>query len=90
MQIIDLNPSVIVSTTKLQREDLEDPQEGEHLFLSQMWVKDSPLQFLVDSGSQKNFISAEVMKQLGLQTIAHLQPYTIGWLPLGRDICIHQ
>ena len=55
-----------------------------------MWVKGSPLQFLVDSGSQKNLISADVVKRLGLPTIARLQLYTIEWLHPGRDIFIHQ
>ena len=55
-----------------------------------MWVKDSPLQFLVDRGSQKNLISAEVVKQLGLLTITHPQPYTIRWLHSGRDLYIRQ
>ena len=87
--IIDVDPSAIFSTTKIQREGLEDPEdpeEGERLFQSQMWVKGSPLQFLVDSESQKNLISVEVVKQLGLPTIAHPQPYTIGWLHPGRDL----
>ena len=85
-QMIDADPSAIVSTTKIQKEGPEDPEEGECLFQSQMWVKGSPLQFLVDNGSQKNLISAEVVKRLGLPTIAHPQPYTIGWLHPGRDI----
>ena len=89
-QIIDADLSAIVSTTKIQREDLEDPEEGEHLFQSQIWVKGSPLQFLIDSGSQKNLISAEVVKRLSLPTIAHPQSYTIGWLHPGRDLRIHQ
>ena len=68
-KIIDADPSAIVATTKLQREDLEDPKEGECLFHSQKWVKGSPLQFLVDNESQKNLISVEVVKWLGLPTI---------------------
>ena len=55
-QIIDVDPSAIVSTTKIQREDPEDLEEGKRLFHSQMWVKGSPLQFLVDNESQKNLI----------------------------------
>ena len=51
-----------------------------------MWVKGSPLQFIVDSGSQKNLISVEVVKRLGLLTTAHPQPYTIGWLHQGQDL----
>jgi hypothetical protein len=45
-----------------------------------MWVKGTPLHFIIDSGSQKNLISAEVIKQLALPTMPHPQPYTIGWL----------
>jgi hypothetical protein len=55
-----------------------------------MWVKGYPLHFIVDSGSQKNFISAEVIKRLDLPTTLHLQPYTIGWLRQGRDLCVSQ
>jgi len=70
-QIIDAEPSVTIATTKIQKNELEDPEEGESLFHSQMWVKGSPLQFIVDSGSQKSIISAEVVKRLGLPTTPH-------------------
>ena len=89
-QIIEADPSAIVATTKIQWEDPEDPDEGERLFHSQMWVKGSPLQFLIDRGSQKNLISSNFMKRLGLLTIAHPQPYTIEWLHPGRDLRIRQ
>jgi hypothetical protein len=65
-------------------------EEGEHLFHSHMWVKGTPLHFIVDSGSQKNLISAEVVKQLGLSTTPHPQPYNIGWLHQGRDLRVSQ
>ena len=55
-----------------------------------MWVKVFPLIFLVDSRSQKNLISSKVMKWLGLPTIAHPQPYTIGWLNPGRNLYVCQ
>jgi len=55
-----------------------------------MWVKGSPLQFIVDSGSQKNLISAEVMKWLGLPTTPHPQLYSIGWLHEGQDLKVFQ
>ena len=70
-KIIDVEPNAIVPTTKIEKEEPEDPEEEEHLFHSQMWVKGSPVQFIVDNGSQKNLISAEVVKRLGLPTIAH-------------------
>ena len=89
-QIIDADPSATVATAKIQKNEPEDPEEEERLFHSQMWVKGSPLQFIVDSGSQKNLNSAEVVKRLGLPTTAHPQPYTIGWLHQGRDLRVSQ
>jgi hypothetical protein len=85
-QIIDTDPTAIVVTATIQPEEPTDPEEGECLFHSQMWVKGTPLHFIVDSGSQKNLISAEVVKQLGLSTTPHPQPYNIGWLRQGRDL----
>jgi hypothetical protein len=61
-QIIDVDPTAIVATATIQPEEPTDPEEGEHLFHSHMWVKGTPLHFIVDSGSQKNLISAEVVK----------------------------
>ena len=65
-QIIDAEPNATVATTKVRKEEPEDPEEEERLFHSQMWVKGSPVQFIVDNGSQKNLISADAVKRLGL------------------------
>jgi hypothetical protein len=89
-QIIDAHPTVIVATTTIQPEEPIDLEEGEHLFHSQMWVKGTPLHFIVDKGSQKNLISTKVVKQLGLSTTPHPQPYNIGWLRQGRDLRVNQ
>jgi hypothetical protein len=61
-QIIDAEPTTTVTTATTQLEEIEDPEEGEHLFDSQMWVKRTLLHFIVDSERQKNLISAEVVK----------------------------
>jgi hypothetical protein len=52
--------------------------------------KRHPMHFIIDSGSQKNLISAEVVKWLALSTMSHPQPYTIGWLCQGSDLCVSQ
>jgi hypothetical protein len=52
-QIIDADPTAIVATTTIQPEELTDPEEGEHLFHSQMWVKGTPLHFIVDSEARR-------------------------------------
>jgi hypothetical protein len=70
-------------TATIQPEEPIDPEEGERLFHSHMWVKGTLLHFIVDSRSWKNLISAEVIKQLGLLTTPHPQPYNIGWLRQG-------
>jgi hypothetical protein len=88
--IIDVEPSATISTTKLQHGEPDEPEEGENLFHSQMWVKGTPLYFIIDSGSQKNLISVEVIKRLALPTTLHPQPYTIGWLHQGSDLCVSQ
>ena len=70
-QIIDVEPSATVTTTKVQSSKPEEPKEGERLFHSQMWVKGAPLHFIIYSGSQKNLISVEVIKWLDLPIIPH-------------------
>jgi hypothetical protein len=65
-QIIDADPTVIVATVAIQLEEPTDPEEGEHLFHSHMWVKGTPFHFIIDSRSQTNLISTKVIKELGL------------------------
>jgi len=82
-QIINAEPNTTVVTMKIQKEELEYLEEEKCLFHSQMWVKGSLLQFIIDSVSQKNIISPKVVKRLGLSTTTHPQPYTIRWLHQG-------
>jgi hypothetical protein len=87
-RIIDAKPNATFSTTKVQPSEPEELEEWECLFHSQMCVKGTPLHFIVDSSSQKNLISAEVVKRLDLPITLHPQPYAIDWLHQGRDIHI--
>jgi hypothetical protein len=86
-QIIDTKPSATIATTKVQP---SEPEEGEFLFHSYMWVKGVPLHFIVDRGSQKNLISAEVLKRLKQPTTPYPHTYTIGWLHQGRYLHVIQ
>jgi hypothetical protein len=61
-QIIYADPTSTITTTTIQPEEPVDPEEGEHLFHSQMWVKGTPLHFIIDNDSQKNLISTDVIK----------------------------
>jgi hypothetical protein len=42
-QIINTDPTAIVSSATIQPNKPTDPKEGEHLFHSHMWVKGNPL-----------------------------------------------
>jgi hypothetical protein len=89
-RIIDVEPSAMVTTTKVQPSELEETKEGECLFHSHMWVKGDSLHFIVDSGSQKNMILEDIFKRLGLLITLHPHPYTIDWLRQGRDLHVIQ
>jgi hypothetical protein len=89
-KIIEGEPNITIATTMIQPDDPEETEEGERLFHSYMWVQGKPLHFIIDSGSQKNLISVEVIKWLNLPTLPHPQPYNIGWLTPGRDIRVSQ
>jgi hypothetical protein len=42
-----------------------------------MWVKGALLHFIFDSGSQKNLLSAKVIKQMDLSMTPYFHPFTI-------------
>jgi hypothetical protein len=89
--IIEAEPNATVTTTtKVQHDESDEPEEVEHLFHSQMWVKGTSLHFIIDSGSQKNLTSTEVIKWLALPTSPHPQSYTIRWLRQGSNLYIIQ
>jgi hypothetical protein len=48
-QIIDADPTATVATAKIQPKEPVDPKEVEFRFHSQMWVKGTPLHFIIDS-----------------------------------------
>ena len=79
-----------IATTDIQPSELDEPEEGECLFHSQMWVKGTPIHFIIDNVSQKNLIPTEVIKKLSMLRTPHPQPYTIGWLRQGSDLHINQ
>jgi hypothetical protein len=74
---IDDEPNNIVAMTKVWSSEPKEPEEGEHLFHSQMWVNGALIHFIVNIGSNKKLISVEVIKGLDLPMTPHPQPYTI-------------
>ena len=45
-----------------------------------MISKNTKIDTLIDSGSQVNLISEEIVKQLGLEIKPHKRPYPLGWV----------
>jgi hypothetical protein len=50
------------------------------LFHIRVIMKHTKIDTLIDSGSQSNLISEEVVKKLGLNTKMHHKPYSLNWI----------
>jgi hypothetical protein len=51
-----------------------------NLFHIRTIMRHTKIDTLIDSGSQANLISEELVKQLGLKTQVHHKPYTLKWI----------
>jgi hypothetical protein len=51
-------------------------------------MKHTKVDTLIDSGSQSNLISEEVVKQLGLNTQMHHKPYSLKWIRKNHKLHI--
>jgi hypothetical protein len=51
-----------------------------NLFHIRVIMRHTKVDTLIDSGSQSNLISEELVKQLGLKTQMHHNPYTLKWI----------
>jgi hypothetical protein len=51
-------------------------------------MKHTKIDTLIDSGSQSNLISEEVVKQLGLNTKMHHKPYSLKWISNNHKLHI--
>jgi hypothetical protein len=65
------------ASTSKKHVDLEDDKRSE-LFHIRVISKQTKIDTLIDSGSQVNLISEEIVKQLGLETQPHKKPYLLG------------
>jgi hypothetical protein len=58
----------------------EDIDCRSNLFHIRVIMQHTKIYTLIDSGSQSNLISEELVKQLGLKTQTHHKPYTLKWI----------
>ncbi|GJX81571.1 glutamate-rich WD repeat-containing protein 1 [Tanacetum coccineum] len=63
----------------------EQPDKKEELFTLHIQVKQELIEAIVDTGSQKNMISAGLVQRLGLTTTPHPRPYSLGWIQKDMD-----
>ena len=58
------------------------------LFHVRIIMKHTKIDTLIDSGSQSNLISEEVVKKLGLNTKMHHKPYSLNWISKDHKLPI--
>jgi hypothetical protein len=58
----------------------EDIDCRNNLFHIRVIMRHTKIDTLIDSGSQSNLISKELVKKLGLKTQTHHKPYTLKWI----------
>jgi hypothetical protein len=58
------------------------------LFHIRVIMKHTKIDTLIDSGSQSNLISEEVVKKLGLITKLHHKPYSLKWISNNHKLHI--
>jgi hypothetical protein len=58
------------------------------LFHIRVIMKHTEIDTLIDSGSQSNLISEEVVKKLGLNTKMHHKPYSLNWISKDHKLPI--
>jgi hypothetical protein len=59
-----------------------------NLFHIRVIMRHTKVDTLIDSGSQSNLISEELVKQLGLKTQMHHKPYTLKWISNNHQMHI--
>jgi hypothetical protein len=59
-----------------------------NLFYIRVIMRHTKVDTLIDSGSQYNFISEELVKKLRLKTQIHHKPYTLKWISNNHQMDI--
>ncbi|GKF15925.1 hypothetical protein Tco_0057387 [Tanacetum coccineum] len=76
----DKSFSLMAGPQKNSQNTQVKPDEKEELFIMKIQVKHEVTEAIVDTGSQKNLISATLVRKLGLPTTQHPSPYLLGWI----------
>jgi hypothetical protein len=72
---------------KLEAE-IENPMKRNSLFRTTCKTKGKVWKVIIDSGSNDNLVSTEMVEKLELKTTAHPRPYKVSWLQKGHQVTI--
>ena len=67
-----------------------DETQRHKLFRTRCTVQGSLCDFIIDSGSQENIISKDVLERLQLEMETHPSPYVIGWIKEVGGIRVYE
>ena len=86
----DPNASTLLDSTSTTptTSTIINEEEQECRFHTRIQVQKNPLHLIVDNGSQKNFVSEELVKKLVLVTTPHNEPYNIDCMRDGQELRI--
>jgi hypothetical protein len=76
----DLGDQSKISLVGMTGKNGEEIDCRSNLFHIRVIMRHTKIDTLIESGSQSNLISEELVKQLGLKTQTHHKPYTLKWM----------
>jgi hypothetical protein len=62
----------------------------EELFSMNIQVKQNLVKAIMDPGSQKNLISEDLVREMGLETTPHFRPYRVEWGKRGHEVRVNR
>ncbi|GKA18729.1 hypothetical protein Tco_0698644 [Tanacetum coccineum] len=75
----------LMAKTHMKSLDTHVECNEKELFTMKIQVKHEVIEVIADTGSQKNLISASLVRKLGLKTTPHPSPYSLGWIKNDMD-----
>ena len=63
----------------------EAPVQRENVFITKCKVNVDVYDLIIDSGSEANVVSVDLLKQLKLKTTRHPHPYKLSWLDISKN-----
>ncbi|GKF61638.1 glutamate-rich WD repeat-containing protein 1, partial [Tanacetum coccineum] len=75
----------LMAKTDMKSLDTHVECNEKELFTMKIQVKHEVIEVIADTGSQKNLITASLVRKLGLKTTPHPSPYSLGWIKNDMD-----